>query len=141
MTDNTKLFLIDWFNHYDDKFLKEDYETLEKIFGENEDKIECLYDCDEFAAFKYDAIIHDQLMKFDGGLFEPEYFESTNHMLMEYFEFDDMPEGLTLPQFFSDLEYQKKLVKIGMEAGGDEREFDRLWTNQFVFGDEYSLAY
>ena len=36
-----------------------------------------------------------------------------------------------------DDDYQRKLVAIGLKAGDDEKEFNRLWTDAFVFGDDY----
>lgn len=141
MSKGQQIIVINWFNHHDDVHLKEEYETLEKIFGDNEDKVHCLFDCDDFGVFEYADEVHEQLKGFENGLFDPEYYYSLQFFKDEYYEYEDQdPEQVSDDEFFADLQYQKQLCKIMSESGGDEREFDRLWTEQFVFGNE-ALAY
>lgn len=133
MRTESKIIVIDWFNHYDDVHLKGEYEDLEKIFEQNEDKIKCLFDCEHCAVFRYDDSVHQQLFKLTGGLFEPEYYPSLQDYKDEYYEYESEDASkVSDEEFFGNLEYQKQLGKIMHESGGDEREFDRLWCEEFV---------
>ena len=137
MTKTGQIIVINWFNHYDDTRLKEEYERLEKIFGENEDKVECLFDCDDFGIFRYTDEVHEQMKGFENGLFEPEYHYSLQFFKDEYYEYEDQDsEQVSDEEFFGELQYQKQLCTIMSKSGGDEREFGRLWTEQFVFDQE-----
>jgi len=143
MANDTRIMMINWYDHFDDKYLKEEYNWLQEIFGANESKIKSLFDCEEFGVFQYETDLHDKMMSFEDGLFEPEYHDNMKLFKEEYFEYeiDINPNEVSDMEFFADMQYQKQLQKIGHMAGGDEREFDRLWTEQFVFGDEECLAY
>ena len=142
MQPSTEIICINWFNHHDDKYLKQEYTDLEKVFADNEDKIKCLHDCEYFAVFQYDSSLDKTMAVFKNGLFEPEYHSSVQLFKEEYFEYDDVEtDDMSDAEFFSELEYQKQLERIGTMAGDDEREFDRLWTQAFVFGDANCISY
>ena len=135
MKTNTRIIMVNWFNHYDEKVLGEEYDQLKEIFGSNESKINCLYDCDAFGVFQYQSDLDPKMKAFDGGLFEPEYHDSMKLFKDEYYEYDTdvNADEVSNIEFFGDLEYQKQLQEIGRQAGDDVREFDRLWTEKFVF--------
>ena len=135
MTTDTKLFVIKWYNHYNDKHLIEEYDQLENLFGKHKADFTCLHDCDAFGVFEYDTKREQDVRSFENGLFEPEYYLSLEDWINEYYLYDDnRPEQINSAEFFSELEYQAELGRIMKECGGDEREFERLWTEEFVFG-------
>lgn len=131
-TDN--IIVLHWFNHYGDKYLMEDYDDLQKEFTKHE-QIKCLFDNDRAGVFSYPDSAHEALWEYKDSLFNPEYYSSLDEMATMY---GDDPDPAAL---FGQFEYDLELIAIGKMAGDDEREFDRLWTERFVFGDEACLCY
>ena len=136
----TDIIIINWYDTYGDQYLAYDYEQLEKIFAEHP-KCKCLFDCATYGVFQYTEEASAALRKLEGGLFEPEYYSSVDDWIEEYYEHETYrPEVISHLGFFHEIEYQKRLLKIGRQCGDDDREFDRLWCEEFIL-DEDEFAY
>ena len=132
MSNNHRIIVLRWYEHYGDQHLATDYDELQKEFNKHPE-IECLFDCDRAGVFSYPDSIHEDLVKYDDSLFEPEYYESLEEMAEMYGE-DPDPAAL-----FSQFVYDMELQAIGKQAGSDDREWQRLWTERFVFDNEDCL--
>lgn len=137
-----KLLLVNWFNHYEDEHLIHDYTKLEKLMEEMGDDIQNLTDNSRFAVFSYNSDHHERMQKEVGDLFDPEFYDDIEQWKSEYFEWDEEdPTEWSNDDFIHEVFYQKELQAIGKQAGNDEGEFDRLWTQRFVFHDEHCLVF
>lgn len=131
---NERIIVLNWYKTYGDPILEEDYDDLQKEFTKHPE-IETLFDCDRAGVFSYPDSAHEALMHYKDSLFDPEYYDNIEEMA-EGYGGDSEPEAL-----FGQLAYDMELRAIMKMAGDDEREFDRLWTQRFVFDDEECLCY
>ena len=131
---NQRIIVLRWFNHYGDPVLEEEYDRLQEEFTKHPE-IETLFDCDRAGVFSYPDSAHEALLTYKDSLFDPEFYDSLDEMATMYGE-DADPDAL-----FGQFAYDLELQAIGKMAGSDHREFDRLWTERFVFGDEECLVY
>ena len=132
---NDRIIVLKWYDHFGDKYLEEDYDRMQAEFNKHPG-IKTLYDSDKVGVFSYPDSATKALGEFHDSLFEPRYYENIEEMAEEYEEDPSDMEAL-----FAAVDYQEELIDIGKLAGCDEREFDRLWTERFVFGNDYSLSY
>ena len=129
------VILLTWYNHYNDPHLEEDYDTMQRVFNEHP-SIKPLFDCDECGVFSYPDEAHDALYQLNDSLLRPRYWGSWEEFAADY---DSDPEDPV--DVFGQVRYDAQLTEIGKQAGNDEREFDRLWTEKFVFGADEEEEY
>lgn len=133
MTDN--IILLRWYNHYGDPHLEYDYDVMQEVFNKYP-SIKPLFDCDEVGVFSYPDEAHDDLFELNGSLLSPTYWSSWEEFCKD---FDSDPSDALA--VFGQVQYDAQLLEIGKQAGNDEREFDRLWTERFVLNEDEYVPY
>lgn len=116
---------IAYHDTYGDPCLQEDYGMLENFLKLNKDDIHIVFESDEFGVYQFDSRFRQTLKAF---------LSKTTFDVDIYHDVDEMAEQLECEaqEVVSAYDYHLKMLRLVKESDGDDREFQRLWTEEFV---------